>query len=599
MSPVCPLFAIWWSSLLLTDLHFPGLSTSFLMVDVSNVTCSRVHLVEGGGTFNSSRWSVSICQPSNIVCSAVVTMGAATTTMTVDLSVLSSELSVEGALDDQCMSTQFSLERCNLNVKVNKIGTAPKVTLFEVMKPVIKKFIEEQAEKLLCYGQLPTLGEKFVKSTVRPEKPSPANDDCAMALNSSAVLRGVSNAVNNIPLVRGAKLTAQIPANTTFRFNATLVDGMVVNVYDDGELSPAVRSLLTMIKDALKALSYDSFLGNVTQMLSAFNMTTAMANVPDAFSIYVDMSLRGLWCDEPQGLHCTIPCSDAVSLQNLRTVGLGDWDKVINNNADELVLPRVVDFLNSALASNCSSAEDRQPLPLLTPVETRDVPPMEAWIPATVLSIIIFVCGITWSVRCHRRNPALLTDGSPISLRRALLEDGALLTVSLVAAVLLLWSNTTTAATLVFGGEVDLLSFCLKETTSTLSHAGLGFFAVIVFFFSGVYPYIKLFCILLCTLILQKPRHVVMQIVDHSNKFSFIDTFAMVAMAGGLDIHGVADVRVRIGFYLFLLATVLTIIAGNYAIYAWRHNTSVRNVQCDGKVDRVAPDTEPLGGGDD
>ncbi|RNE97911.1 hypothetical protein TraAM80_09078 [Trypanosoma rangeli] len=47
-------------------------------------------------------------------------------------------------------------------------------------------------------------------------------------------------------------------------------------------------------------------------------------------------------------------------------------------------------------------------------------------------------------------------------------------------------------------------------------------------------------------------------------------------MTAGLQIAGVAEVRVFAGFYVFLAATILCVFIGNYATVFWRRNTTLR-----------------------
>ncbi|EAN76272.1 hypothetical protein, conserved [Trypanosoma brucei brucei TREU927] len=576
MSAACPLFAVWWSSVLLTGLEFPGLSTSFLTVKLDNASCSRVSIGEGSGTLNSSQLSVKIDQPSNVVCSAGIQLGAASTNITVDLAVHLNEITVGRELDDLCFTTNFIVDRCSLNVKVNDINMVPKFELFEMFKPIAQYIIEEKSETLLCNAHLPLLGNKFVISEVKPEKPAPPPVDGAVVLNTTPVFRGVTNVVNNIPVVFGVRLGAKMHEDTATRTNFTLPNGVNMTLYEDGALSPAISSLLASVEDALKALSLDGLVANISQMIPAVNVTNAVVDIPSSFTMSMDVVVTDVRCSDEAKLNCTIPCSDAVLLQNLRTVGLGDINKVAGNNMEDLLLPHVESLINSVLASNCTAGEERRPLPLLHAAEVRDVPPLSLWLTALCMSVVAFALGICWSIYRHRKDPATLADGSPISQCRALTEDGLLLLLTLSATFLLVWSNSTTAAAVVVGGEFNMLQLSLMEITSKIFKAGHVDLAIGFFFFSGVYPYVKLLCILVCTLGFRKPQHAFVRLLDCTGKFSFIDTFAMVVMVGGLELSGIAEVHIRPGFYCFLFATILTIFVGNYALYLWRRNTSVR-----------------------
>jgi hypothetical protein len=136
--------------------------------------------------------------------------------------------------------------------------------------------------------------------------------------------------------------------------------------------------------------------------------------------------------------------------------------------------------------------------------------------------------------------------------------------------VMFAWSNATTAALVGVGREVNWFGFSLANTVTDLWHAGLMPLSIFVCLFSGIYPYFKLLVIVLYSVILQRPQSRVLRFVDALGKFSLMDIFVMMILVTGCEIQGIADVRILPSFYIFLTATMLSLLVGNYATHGWR-----------------------------
>lgn len=114
------------------------------------------------------------------------------------------------------------------------------------------------------------------------------------------------------------------------------------------------------------------------------------------------------------------------------------------------------------------------------------------------------------------------------------------------------------------------------NTVHDLWFGGLKPLSVLVMLFSGIYPYFKLFCMLLCTVILHCPDSRILKIIDLMGKYSFIDIFVMLIMVSGMCVDNIATIIMRPSFFLFVAATTASIIAGNYGVDLWRIKTSIR-----------------------
>jgi hypothetical protein len=76
---------------------------------------------------------------------------------------------------------------------------------------------------------------------------------------------------------------------------------------------------------------------------------------------------------------------------------------------------------------------------------------------------------------------------------------------------------------------------------------------------------------------MQRPQSRLLRLIDSLGKFSLLDSFVMLIMVGGLEIKGVAEVHIGASFYVFVTATVLSILVGNYATHGWRRETTGRS----------------------
>ncbi|KAH9584323.1 Intermembrane transport protein PqiA-like [Trypanosoma melophagium] len=135
------------------------------------------------------------------------------------------------------------------------------------------------------------------------------------------------------------------------------------------------------------------------------------------------------------------------------------------------------------------------------------------------------------------------------------------------------WDRLITITLSPVGGELNLFSLKLLDTTTKMYKSGMHFFAILKFVFGGVYPYIKLGAIFVCTLVLRKPEMPLLKTINYLGKFSLLDSFAFVVMTVGLELEGIAEVKFLSGFYVFLSSTILSIFWGNYATIIWRRNT--------------------------
>ena len=156
---------------------------------------------------------------------------------------------------------------------------------------------------------------------------------------------------------------------------------------------------------------------------------------------------------------------------------------------------------------------------------------------------------------------------------------------------LFVWSNSINIATVraiidVRNREDDLgnvFEFNLGGTVSDMWTAGTYALSILLAFFSGAWPYVKLVSMLLALVlpprVLSVPlRESTLTWLDLLGKWSLLDTFFMVMMmvAFQFDLFVAKDVEINVyvraewGFYAFLLATMLSLILGHCVLHMHR-----------------------------
>jgi uncharacterized paraquat-inducible protein A len=130
----------------------------------------------------------------------------------------------------------------------------------------------------------------------------------------------------------------------------------------------------------------------------------------------------------------------------------------------------------------------------------------------------------------------------------------------------------------------NIYAFSLGSTLNEMYQAGVYLLMIIIFLFSGVWPYIKLLSLLFCWMTSTRrlppvKREQILYLLDSLGKFSLIDAYVlvlmMVAFRYGIEIENVGAVNVyttpTFGFYSFLFATIMSLVIGHTMLFLHRH----------------------------
>ncbi|KEG08391.1 hypothetical protein DQ04_07291000 [Trypanosoma grayi] len=566
----CLSLVFWWSSFLLTDLQIPGFSQNAVIAQLDNLSISEVRIGAMSGTFNSSLWSLEVAGSSKATCSLNLKKGRKVHLLTADAELLPVNITLSKSVDDVCFSTRAVAESCEFQVKIGDVTLDPPDKLLQTMIKKFKKVLENMVNSIVCNTGLDFLVQELQNHTLELPAPPPQMVQGATPLGDAVLFRTLVKTLNSAPPIQGIELGGSIHAGTTLHIDLGFSNGIDFTP----EQSTNLPSALSKLTELLDVLGGGGIVEGLLKLLPTIEGAAMGLNIPNVFSLSFELSFHDLQCSD-DGIACTVPRVGGITVGNIRSENLGEWDRLITSHIGPLVAPLLSNVIGRAMNLTNSTGE-RFLIPIVEEAPVDTVPPTVILVLLVVISVGLLVGTAVLSIWRYRRSTVTTHDGVPISLKRVLVEDMGLMVMIVVTAFGFTWSNSTTAATLVIGDDLHVMSFSLMESTKNMYHARVYVFAFLVFAFSGVYPYIKLAAIVVCTLVMQKPDLVLLKIIDYFGKFSFLDSYAMLVMTAGLQLEGIAEVEVRPGFYMFLSSTILSILVGNYATTVWRRNTSLR-----------------------
>ena len=146
---------------------------------------------------------------------------------------------------------------------------------------------------------------------------------------------------------------------------------------------------------------------------------------------------------------------------------------------------------------------------------------------------------------------------------RACRIDMAVVLLAACAVLCFVSANTTSAAVVVFGDEINWYVFNLAATIHDLWAAGIYALASFVAVFCIFYPYFKIVVMVLFYVVLGRTTSLALRLIDLLGRWSLIDSFVMLIFAVLMPIPGVENVTLLPSYSFFIAGTVLSIVLGN------------------------------------
>lgn len=495
------------------------------------------------------------------------------------------------------------LDACALNVAIRDVSVAPPDPLLDRLSTMAKSWVNNNVEHSVCENLVPLFRFLMRRSAALIPLAPPVDvvDNATIPLAKSELFSSAAHLLHALPPpVPGAKMTASFIGETSLRLSCVLEQGLSLTYKSGDEKNWKIVQIL--ISAALKHLPEIAARFAKVQSLSPHKLALLKRDamsplfdhrlpwsedtgldfmvhsvLPPGTAISLDLNVKGFrW--NGKTYECSFYRDGGVSMSNLRIENAGEFGGIMTN----FVLPFVTHRINKVIDSTLQllplqeGSDSLVSLPEWKP-HMRFVPPTLVFIVYACVALAICVCVIENGRRRHRQTPIQSSvDLTEISLLRVMSEDLILSVGVCLCFGCFVWSNCTTAATVLLGEKLMVYNFSLRSTVTDLWAAGLNPLSFAVALFSGIYPYVKLMGVLYYTAVKQSPDAPMLHAMDYVGKLSLLDTFVMLMMVTGLTINEVADVVVYAPFYIFLAGTLGSIAMGNYATRIWRRNTTMR-----------------------
>lgn len=166
-----------------------------------------------------------------------------------------------------------------------------------------------------------------------------------------------------------------------------------------------------------------------------------------------------------------------------------------------------------------------------------------------------------------------------------------------INAAIFIYSNAAKDAVVVnatvnhgaLSDSFQVFTFSFAGTVQDMFDAKVYFLGTVICGFTGIWPYVKLLCMLYCwtappSLLSVQTRYSYLKFVDAYGKYSLVDYFVMILMIVafyfqmhlGDDLDIVLTTVPRAGFYTFLVSTVLSLVLGHVILATHRHARDIQ-----------------------
>ncbi|CAD2221355.1 hypothetical protein AGDE_15098 [Angomonas deanei] len=567
----CVILVLSLQDVALNFLTFPDPGDGMFMAQVYNISCPRVQWGNSNVSVEPFAWSLSAAS-LEVECFSGITFfnysGNLSFTMTVEDSVVT----LTKECDTECRTTDCRREVCHIAARVKSLQVNPPSLLLDRALNTAQDYVNAKLQTYLCDVAATALSKDLINTTTVPPRPPPSVVYGPVDVADMPTLKAVQSLAAALPLLLGMHIEVGVVSNTTFQvqfsfpqllesaFDTGINVGPSTDSSDEGSFETfvsfvnALRGVLSKNQRYIPDTMHWAFLPGTIRALSFTGV------IPEGAVLSVDMTLSNLSCGD--NYICSVNADRGVLFSNLRMDHGGDVGQLFTNYLGDFLADTLTEKVS---AYTRSLGKERFDLPMRERAVSVNAPPMVC----VILYVLLSSMGTVYFVRRSTRTTIATVDGDP-SVVRLLLEDTVLCVGVFVCIGGFLWSNCTTGASVIVGGELQVYTFSLLGTARDLWSAGLIPLSICVFVFSGVYPYFKLMSILLFTVVLQRPHSRVLHVIDLVGKFSLIDTFVMVILVSGLTIVDMVEVNILPSFYLFIVSTLGSLLLGNYATLCWR-----------------------------
>jgi hypothetical protein len=516
-APLCVSLMVLLGSLSLPDIALPlARPVPFDGMNVTAVHCRRADLAPIRAAYSDTGLSLALLgEASNLSCTLSVSKDAYRGNLTVALTVSRGEVDIVTTRQPgTCMVRNATAEKVSIRPVATVVALAP--VNHDLQKKLAKSVATlEAVAAWLVQAAVDLMPLAMENHYVHPLQHVPAPLPGTTDIRDNGIIQTLNNVVQGLPTIDGIAIGLTIPAANALHIDVLLKKPV-----------------------SLKQPDVELYL-------------------PAGVSLSMDVVFSNFTCG---AVTCVI--NNGVAIMNMRLTGAGEVDLLVNNLVAKAIEAIVADVFKGA--------------PMFLPMRLPDAtvhytPPTWIYMSGSIALITASVAVLIFAYHRHKKNRVYTASGDAVPMRTLMIGDVIIVVACCVITHMFAFGNYTSSATMVVGGNYIMYAFSLVNTVRDLWNAGVYPLSIFVALFSGIYPYFKLFVIVLYSVVLQRPQSRVLQTVDMLGKFSFIDIFMMVQMANSLAIPGIIAVNMLPSFWIFMAATIGTIMVGNYATHGWRY----------------------------
>ncbi|CUG90855.1 paraquat-inducible integral membrane protein, putative [Bodo saltans] len=536
----CFSLALLLTSFVLRDIALPpSLGGNVVIGNLSHIVCDEIDIGTASVVYNDTAIAVRGLQTTRLLCHADFNATDDPSVLTIDVELPPMDVAVAMSRDsDSCHVAAAAMTACDVAPRlVNLTLTPPGPNwLLNGLLASVESLVNSELPAAICAIVNGSLVPALLNDTVPPAEVAPLITPGLTDLVDSKIVTTILNVVRGLPTLFGLlQLTAYVATPTSMQIDVNIVQPLDID--------------LPLGAGFLKVL------------------------VPGNATLSLQLWFKDFVCSSP--FTCVLAKEGGLTLHNVRLTGVGELDRVV----DGVVGPLLETLLNPILAAVVSLLGPQQSSDgyeystiSLGEAETVLQPPFALAVGLASLFSGCAIAVIGYSAYRHAKHPMMGSNGKPVAVRYVLAEDAFIAVTCFFTMFLFAWANCCAGASVVLGESFTMYSFSLSTSIQDLYQAGLVALAFFVALFCGFFTYFKLLAIVVFSVILQRPRSKVLLFIDSCGKLSLLDTFMMMILVTGLEVPGLATVHMLTGFYLFLVATFLSILVGNYACHGWRRN---------------------------
>ncbi|KAG5476559.1 hypothetical protein LSCM1_04274 [Leishmania martiniquensis] len=594
----CLTTALFLSTLNLTSLTIQDFNVSLLGINAFNLTCTDVQLSGLGASWMPTTSYAGVTEGGTIRCRTNLTAFDYSGVVWADLQVNHSEVLLRRTVVDpestvSCITNASVVEKCEVKASAVSLYADPPSHLIDLILTQAKTYLHDHLGDYVCKVLVPQVQSSILNRTYPYTAERKDVGRAVIPVSESPLLRAMISFLNTVSI-----------GHTRFSVNASHQRiGFVMSHFGDTHFGYTGDVMATPSGEPLSLWAeglVDAYVtGALPNPLPLYDfpgvITGLLAELNTSRTIFIQFDMD-LSVEASAENWVTLYRFPGITLENLRIQPMNDG---LGTFLSQDIAPPLEKLINAILAKALASfaesvgnasvihdpVNDTVTFSFGESTAVREKPLTLVLIAVGVLGGIAGALLVVRNVKLHRVQPVLSsTTNKPVSTFRIVAEDVFLLSGVLTCLLLITASNTMSAATVVFSGELSIYSFSLSNTITGLWRAGLYPLCVCVLVFSGIYPYVKLLSIAAFTVWAHRPCSCILQLLDCLGKLSLIDIFALMVMVSGLEIKNCAVVHIHRAFYLFMYGTLLSIAIGNYATHLWRAETTLR---CDNSSDKI------------